>query len=163
MVGMAMSMSLTSCNDDDDEIYHTDTTQYTAGVMYSINLSDTWYTFFDITATYTDLAGKTHTETITANKDIKLLDSFSTISKSYSFNMVAKPKATAPSFDSNATYKFTDNSAMYAYKYVATSTSTTPGAIFKNESTESLTVNDMAGFIADTQQLFTESYVFAAN
>jgi hypothetical protein len=171
MIGMAMSMSsLTACGSDDDEPENnqeeTTTSNYLGGVKYIINLSDTWYNFFDIKVTYIDIYGESHSGTLGENITETRFADFNKVSKSLSMTITAEPKGATPTFANDSTYKFTNNSAMYVYKCLATETDVYPidgyaatkGNINVHGYTEGK--SGMAEFLGESHDLFGHSYSF---
>jgi hypothetical protein len=165
MIGMTMSASLVSCGDDDDEPEDptpNTTVTYNAGVMYKVDLSDDYYTYFDITAVCTDyLTGKDATLTFTKNDDLLLVGKYADIAKTYNFKVVATPKATAPAIESGKDYNFVNKCGLFTYYYDSTETGDV-APVYKYTEQETLIVpaENMPGFIAETWNLFNKSYTF---
>jgi hypothetical protein len=167
MIGMTMSASLVSCGDDDDDDDDpvdpvTPSVTYNAGVMYKVDLSDDYYTYFDITAVCTDyLTGKDETLKFTKNDSILLVDKYSNITKTYNFKVVATPKASAPAIEAGKDYNFNSNCGLYVYYYDASETgSVYPRYKYGEKETMVVPAENMPGFIAETWDLYSKSYTF---
>jgi hypothetical protein len=168
MIGMTMSASLVSCGDDDDEPENntggttTPSVTYNAGVMYKVDLSDDYYTYFDITAVCTDyLTGKDETLKFTKNDSLLLIGKYADIAKTYNFKVVATPKATAPAIEAGKDYNFVSKCGLFIYYYDASETGDI-APLYKYTETETMVVpaENMPGFIAETWDLYKKSYTF---
>ncbi len=115
MIAMMMSVSLVSCGDDDDEPEVKQDVKYE--VAYKVSLSDDWFKFFDIEATYVDVNGKSHTVTVTSTYEYDEYIASDKVADAYS--LVVNAKAKTPNVDvPEGTYSLGDYCYMYVYKYV---------------------------------------------
>lgn len=95
-----------SCGDDNDEPTPNPTTvtltEYSA--VYSVNLSQPWFDFFDIEVEYNYGDGNTVKEIITENKSYRSTVNGNPDSE-FEFKVTANPKSTQPNVTPNESYK----------------------------------------------------------
>ncbi len=103
VVAISLSFTLTSCEDKNgpnDEPKE----EVNIRVIYSVELSDTWYQFCDIEMTYTSPSGNPKTETITMDRVEKMTLPISMIPDKVSLTVKAKPKAKQPDVVAGKSY-----------------------------------------------------------
>jgi hypothetical protein len=140
ILGMIMTMPLTSCGEDNDEpdTPTAETNTYTR-VHYVIRMAQTWYDYYDVEVTYTDVEGVSHTETINQDSQYDETVPTSKAGKKFDIDIVAKPKAEIPSINDTVTYSISKNCTMSVYRY-ADSSKTDPTVLYNNTSSNSKSV-----------------------
>lgn len=113
MAGLAMSVSLVACGDDDnskDEPTPADQDKVeTVEVSYAVELGKAYWDYFDITVEYTTSAGTVETKTITQAWSESYEVSLSNAASTYICNVTATPKANHPEVVSGVEYNASTN------------------------------------------------------
>jgi hypothetical protein len=159
MLGMLAGSTLVSCGDDDptDPGDNTDNQQY-VDLTYHIELSQPWYDFFDIVATYTDIAGENHTDTIKSNWEYQIWDNAEQAGTSFAIDVKATPKEYAPEVEEGVVYTLSDSS------YMTVSVSDQSGKKLKTFSessaigTKSVGGDNARAFFGKSHQLLNKSW-----
>jgi len=109
---IALSFTLTSCRDNDDDDPEVDDPQATLKVeiTYSVNLAETWYEFYNVEITYTDSIGNSETEIIGADYEKSMTLFMNEAPNTVAFKVIAKPKDTPPEVEDGKVYSL-DHSA----------------------------------------------------
>lgn len=106
MLGMVMSLSLTSCSDDDNDEEPNPNTVAKLEVNYTVDLTQTWYDFYDIQVTYITPGGTPKTETISMDWNLNFELSYNEAPNAYSISVDAKPKVNPVEVVDGLTYTF---------------------------------------------------------
>ncbi len=131
MLGMAMSISLVSCGDDEPDDPNkndnnsnngngstTTEASYTVHTSYDINLSQAFYDYFDIKVSFTATTGELQTLDLTQNAVWSTATvAYTNAPKNYYLVVTATPKANYPAIDASTTYYFDASCLMNIYKY----------------------------------------------
>ncbi|MDE5870350.1 MAG: hypothetical protein K2H22_00170 [Muribaculaceae bacterium] len=101
MLGIfAVAFGTTSCDKINDALEEHDPNDVkSVNVEYSMDLSQTWFEFYDITVTYYDENGKEHSQTVTEKWEYGFSVKPNKAPKNYVFTVVATPKKEHPEFD----------------------------------------------------------------
>lgn len=100
----AATFAVTSCGEGDNDPLDVKS----VNVEYSIELSTTWYEFYDIDVTYYDKAGKNNTIRVTENWNYSFSVKPKDAPSAYVFVVVATPKTDIPEI-SGSQYVFSEN------------------------------------------------------
>ena len=117
---------MTSCDKVDDILdTHDPNDVKSVNVEYSMDLSQTWFDFYDITVTYYDDKGKEHSLPVTEKWDYSFSVKPDKAPKNYVFTVVATPKKEHPEID-KPQYILSENisAKFYGIRY--------DGSIYKN-------------------------------
>lgn len=107
-MSLAMSVSLASCGDDDDDDGPEVPQKKISKVVvdYSVALSEDYYDLWDIEVSYTGAGGQAVTEKIVMDWNMQLnLNTADEIPTSYALSVTGKPKNPAPALDPDRVYK----------------------------------------------------------
>jgi hypothetical protein len=116
MLSVVLGLSMTSCGNDDEP--DNDTNSSTASdhfvcLTYRVSLSQTWYDYFNIEVSYTDVLGKEHSEAISSDWTYQQLNIKSTeAGKDFAISVVAKPKSSDPTVEEGTAYKMSHDCSM---------------------------------------------------
>lgn len=124
MMSMVMSFSLVSCGDDDDSggTSGDDKTVAYYEATYSADLSDTWFDFFDVTITYTNMAGEETSELIEMNTSHVIQIPANVAPDAVNFKIHVTRKANGPAIDENQSYKFESEARLWVQSYLKDNT-----------------------------------------
>lgn len=106
LVGLAMSVSMVSCGDDDnDEPPVPENAVAQVEVRYDVSLGEDYYDLWDIEVTYTTPGGREATEEIEQDWSLTLrMNTADEIPSTYSISVVARPKNPLPALDADKVY-----------------------------------------------------------
>ncbi len=108
MAGLAMSVSLVACGDDDnskDEPTPVDEDKVeTVEVSYAVDLGKAYWDYFDITVEYTTSTGTVETKTLTQAWSESYKVSLANAASTYICKVTATPKANHPEVVSGVEY-----------------------------------------------------------
>lgn len=110
---------MTSCDKVDDILdTHEPTDVKSVNVEYSMDLSQSWFEFFDITVTYYDEKGQEQSLTVTEKWEYSFSVKPANAPKNYVFTVVATPKKEHPEID-KPQYILSENihAKFYAIRY----------------------------------------------
>lgn len=120
MIGFLGACGLmTSCDKVDDILdTHEPTDVKSVNVEYSMDLSQTWFDFFDITVTYYDEKGQEQSLTVTEKWEYSFSVKPANAPNNYVFTVVATPKKNHPEVD-KPQYIMSENihAKFYAIRY----------------------------------------------
>jgi hypothetical protein len=95
ILGVALCFTLSACGDDDDDDPKPEENTY-AKLLYDIQLSDDYYTYFDINVSYTDIEGNTQSQNITSNWKYSKTLATAKAASAIQISVVATAKTTYP-------------------------------------------------------------------
>lgn len=114
-LAMAMCVSFASCGDDDNEEEVVSDAVVTAKSKFELNLNESWFEYFTITATYVGADGETRNATINQYQwGDTIIAPTDGSKKTISFKLIATPKPNITIEDSSKEY-LTGN---YSFKMV---------------------------------------------
>lgn len=124
MMSMVMSLCLVSCGDDDDNNGTSGDNKTIAyyEATYSADLSDTWFDFFDVTITYTNMSGEETSEPIRMNTSRSIQIPANVASDAVSFKIHVTRKANGPAIDETQSYKFESAAKLWVQSYLKDNT-----------------------------------------
>lgn len=112
VVCLLLSFNFVACSETTEDPNPADEIKCVSStVNYSINISDDYFRFYDITATYNDENGDMKTTTLTENFEKQITYDYSKRPNTISFNVKGKLKSEKPGNDKEI-YKFSYNSSM---------------------------------------------------
>lgn len=92
MLSIVAAFAMTSCGEED----HDPLDVKSVNAEYSLELSESWYEFYDIDVTYYDQTGKKNTLRVTENWNYGFSVKPKDAPKNYVFTVVATPKTELP-------------------------------------------------------------------
>lgn len=146
-----------SCNDDDSNdlsIGQTDVVE----IDYEIELSRSWYQYFDILVTYTDANGNIKSETVTADKDIKFRVNYDSAPQSFQFTVSYTPKSVAPTVIDGQSVMFKQECSMEVDGYTRDNRPTSLKYEHEDNDQYSLTPAELRDRLPKSDALFFASY-----
>lgn len=114
----ALAPVLASCGSDDDETAYLEVgrTDYVE-VEYSVDLSEAWYGFYNISVSYTGRDGVIRYENFEADRDIKFRVDYDVAPRDMQFTVIASPKAESPQIDDDRDVIFDQNCSIKVRGY----------------------------------------------
>jgi hypothetical protein len=123
VLAMTMCVSLAGCGDDDDDDVPSDPNQpATVVVSYKVTLGEDWYTFFDLTATYTQADGQEKSEVITKDWEYTNQAAYANGARTATITIEGTPKA-GTTYDESTVYQFTKSVSASIGAYSSSNTS----------------------------------------
>ncbi|MGN1252033.1 MAG: hypothetical protein ACI4US_04055 [Muribaculaceae bacterium] len=118
LVTAVMALTMVSCGSDDDETAYLEVgkTDYVE-VEYSVDLSEAWYRFYDISVSYTGRDGVIRYENFEADRDVKFRVDYDVAPRDMQFTVIASPKAESPQIDDDRDVIFDQNCSIKVKGY----------------------------------------------
>lgn len=153
--------ALISCGDDDDDKapIPVDTTAYVE-IEYDVDLSRTWYDYFDIEVTYTDVTGQIITTPLTRDWEYTKRVQLESAPKTLTMTVTAKPKSndTAPVATQSVTFE--RDCSMSVEGYDARGNKTSLQYEYEAPMIFTLQGDALTTMLSRTQELFNDVYTF---
>ncbi|MGM9852895.1 MAG: hypothetical protein ACI30N_02880 [Muribaculaceae bacterium] len=118
LVTAVIVTAMASCGSDDDETAYLEVgkTDYVE-VEYSVDLSEAWYRFYDISVSYTGRDGVIQYDQFDADRDIKFRVDYSAAPRNMQFTVIASPKDESPQIDDDRDIIFDQNCSIKVVGY----------------------------------------------
>lgn len=149
-----------SCGDDKvvgDEVDPTEIKS--VNVDYQVSLSQTWYDYYTVEITYSDVNGVEHTETITSDWTYQATTGAEKAPKTYLCSVVARPKSPSPSVESGKVYSFSKDVSFEVEAICDDGgVSVDLGYSSSTSNTLSIAADKMAGFLSSERSIYDFSY-----
>ncbi len=152
LLGFVLCFSFTGCGDDEPDDPTGSTDNYTR-VTYGMELSNTWYQYFDINITFTDVRGNSNTYTATANWTYDEFVKTAEAGTTFNIKVEATPKA-GLTFSDNESYRF--SAACYMRVYTTTATGTMTSKLYDNSTSPAH--NYGGSGLTSAHTIYTDTY-----
>ena len=161
LIAILGTVSVCSCSNSDDDSDSTTPTNKRSyyQVIYNVQLSATYYQFFDIEMKYTNKNGDEATITLTENKKYSLEMEYKNKPSQLTCKITAKPKSNASTIEEGKNYIMEKNCSAQDYVYFQDKTvdKTYGGKFYNNPSSTTIPAANMSDYIQKEHLIFSYS------